>query len=153
MTAHFWSRSIRENFYLASPLVTFEEIVNACKIAEAHEFINDLPQKYDAVLGEFGANISGGERQRIAVARAIVNNPPILILDESTASLDPISEAQLLDKLLSYRQDKTTILISHRPTVVQRADYIIYLESGKIKQQGSLAELSKIEGKHLDFLT
>lgn len=150
--AHFWSRSIRDNFYLGSPSVTFEEIVKACKIAEAHEFINDLPQKYDAVLGEFGANISGGERQRIAVARAIVNNPPILILDESTASLDPISEAQLLDKLLNYRQGKTTILISHRPTVVQRADYIIYLESGNIKQQGSLEELRKIEGKHLDFL-
>ena len=131
--AHFWSRSIRDNFYLGSPTVTFEEIVKARKIAEAHEFINDLPQKYDAVLGEFGANISGGERQRIAVARAIVNNPPILILDESTASLDPISEAQLLDKLLSHRQGKTTILISHRPTVVQRADYVIYLESGKIK--------------------
>ena len=150
--AHFWSRSIRDNFYLSSPYIDFEEIVKACKITEAHKFINDLPQKYDASLGEFGANISGGQRQRIAVARGIVNNPPILILDESTASLDPISEAQLLHKLLSHRQGKTTILISHRPTVVQRADHIIYLESGEIKQEGSLQELKNVEGNHLSFL-
>lgn len=149
---HFWSRSIVENFRLGSPNVTFEQIVTACQIAQADEFISKLPDKYQTVLGEFGANISGGQRQRLAVARALVNDPPILILDESTAGLDPISEAQMLDKLLFYRQGKTTILISHRPRVIERADWIVFLENGKFKMQGSPEELQAQPGEHLDFL-
>jgi ATP-binding cassette subfamily C protein len=151
--AHFWSRSIIENFRLGSPHVTFEEIVKACQIAEADEFISTLPDKYQTVLGEFGANISGGQRQRLAIARAIVNNPPILILDESTAGLDPVSEAQVLDQLLYHRQGKTTIMISHRPRVINRADWIVLLDRGKLKLQGSLEELKVQPGEHLDFLT
>ncbi|OKH15577.1 ABC transporter ATP-binding protein [Fischerella major NIES-592] len=151
--AHFWSRSIIENFRLGSPHVTFEQIVRCCKIAEADEFISKLPDKYQTVLGEFGANISGGQRQRLAIARAIVNDPPILILDESTAGLDPVSEAQVLDKLLQHRRGKTTILISHRPRVISCADWIVFLEQGRLKLQGSVEELSSIAGDHLDFLT
>ncbi|MBW4573909.1 MAG: peptidase domain-containing ABC transporter [Aphanothece sp. CMT-3BRIN-NPC111] len=150
--AHFWSRSIIENFRLGSPHVTFEQIVKACQIAEADEFISKLPDKYQTVLGEFGANISGGQRQRLAIARAIVNDPPVLILDESTAGLDPVSEAQVLDRLLNHRQGKTTILISHRPRVINRADWIVLLEQGKLKLQGSLEELKVQPGEHLDFL-
>lgn len=151
--AHFWSRSIIENFRLGSPHVTFEQIVRCCKIAEADEFISKLPDKYQTVLGEFGANISGGQRQRLAIARAIVNDPPILVLDESTAGLDPVSEAQVLDKLLQHRRGKTTILISHRPRVISRADWIVFLEQGRLKLQGSVEQLSSIAGDHLDFLT
>ncbi|MFQ4144508.1 peptidase domain-containing ABC transporter [Chlorogloeopsis sp. ULAP02] len=151
--AHFWSRSIIENFRLGTPHVAFEEIVKACQIAEADEFISKLPDKYQTILGEFGANISGGQRQRLAIARAIVNDPPILILDESTAGLDPVSEAQVLDRLIEYRRGKTTILISHRPRVINRADWIVFLEQGKLKIQGSLEELSSLPGEHLDFLT
>jgi ATP-binding cassette subfamily C protein len=150
---HFWSRSIVENFRLGTPHVTFEEIVIACQIAEADDFISKLPDKYQTVLGEFGANISGGQRQRLAIARAIVTDPPILILDESTANLDPVSEAQVLDQLLYYRQGKTTILISHRPRVIQRADWLVLLEQGKLKMQGSVDELRSQSGDHLDFLT
>ena len=150
---HFWSRSIMENFRLGSPHLTFEQIVKACQIAEADDFISKLPDKYQTVLGEFGANISGGQRQRLAIARAIVTEPPILILDESTASLDPVSETQVLDKLLFYRQDKTTILISHRPRVINRADWIVLLDQGKLKLQGSLKDLLSQAGDHLDFLT
>lgn len=150
---HFWSRSIIENFRLGSPSVTFESIVRACQIAEADDFISKLPDKYQTVLGEFGANISGGQRQRLAIARAIVTDPPVLILDESTAGLDPVSEAQVLDKLLFYRQGKTTILISHRPRVINRADWIVLLDQGKLKLQGSLSELRSQPGDHLDFLT
>jgi ATP-binding cassette subfamily C protein len=151
--AHFWSRSIIENFHLGTPHVTFEQIVRCCKIAEADEFISKLPDKYQTVLGEFGANISGGQRQRLAIARAIVNDPPILILDESTAGLDPVSEAQVLDQLLQHRRGKTTILISHRPRVINRADWIVFLEQGRLKLQGSVEELSSLPGDHLDFLT
>jgi ATP-binding cassette subfamily C protein len=150
--AHFWSRSIIENFRLGAPHISFEQIVKACQIAEADEFISKLPDKYQTVLGEFGANISGGQRQRLAIARAIATDPPVLILDESTAGLDPVSEAQVLDRLLQHRRGKTTILISHRPRVISRADWIVFLEQGKLKLQGSVEELSSLPGDHLDFL-
>jgi ATP-binding cassette subfamily C protein len=150
---HFWSRSILANFRLGSPHVTFEEIVKACQLAKIDDFISKLPDKYQTVLGEFGASISGGQRQRLAIARAIVTDPPILILDESTANLDPVSEAQVLDGLLSHRQGKTTILISHRPRVINRADWIVLLEQGKLKMQGTLEEMRSHPGNHMDFLT
>ncbi|MHC5831338.1 MAG: ATP-binding cassette domain-containing protein, partial [Nostoc sp.] len=103
------------------PKISFEKIVKACQIAEADEFISNLPGRYQTILGEFGANLSGGQRQRLTIARAIANDPPILILDESTGALDPVSETRVLDNVLQYRQGKTTILISHRPRVIQRA--------------------------------
>ncbi|MDZ7990746.1 MAG: peptidase domain-containing ABC transporter [Nostoc sp. EfeVER01] len=149
---HFWSRSIFDNFHFSYPEVTFEEIVTACQIAGADEFISELPDKYHTVLGEFGANLSGGQRQRLAIARAIITNPPILILDESTGALDPVSEAEVLDQLLTYRQGKTTILISHRPRVIERADWIVLLEKGRLQIQGSPEELRQIAGEHLGFL-
>ncbi len=150
---HFWSRSIIDNFRLGSPHVTFESIVSACQIADADDFISRLPDKYQTVLGEFGANISGGQRQRLAIARAIVTAPPILILDESTAGLDPVSESLVLNQLLYHRQGQTTILISHRPRVINRADWIVLLNQGKLVVQGSLEQLNNQPGDHLDFLT
>ena len=150
--AHFWSRSILENFHLTAREATFEEIVKACRIVGADDFIARLPDKYQTVLGEFGANISGGQRQRLALARAIVTDPPILILDESTAGLDPQGESEVLQQLLRSRQGKTTIMISHRPSVINRADWIVLLEDGKLKLQGSAAELRSRPGQHLDFL-
>ncbi|MEH1840729.1 MAG: peptidase domain-containing ABC transporter [Nostoc sp.] len=149
---HFWSRSIIENFRFSYPQITFEQIVQACEIAGADEFISKLPDKYQTVLGEFGANLSGGQRQRLAIARAIITHPPILILDESTGALDPVSEAKLLDKLLSHRLGKTTIMISHRPKVIGRADWIVLLESGRLKIQGTPEALRHQRGEHLDFL-
>ncbi|MEH1984033.1 MAG: peptidase domain-containing ABC transporter [Nostoc sp.] len=150
--AHFWSRSIIENFRLGSPHATFEQIVAACQIAEADDFISKLPEKYQTVLGEFGSNISGGQRQRLAIARAILNDPPVLILDESTAGLDPVSEVQVLNQLLFHRQGKTTILISHRPRVISRADWIVLLNQGKLQIQGTVEDLRAQPGNHLDFL-
>lgn len=150
--AHFWSRSIIENFHLGAPYVSFEQIVKACKIAEADDFISKLPDKYQTILGEFGANLSGGQRQRLALARAIVTDPAVLILDESTSGLDPVSETQVLDQLFQHRRGKTTILITHRPKVINRADWIVLIEQGKLKIQGSLKELHSKPGDHLDFL-
>lgn len=149
---HFWSRSILANFSFSYPQVTFAQIVKACQIAEADQFISELPDKYQTVLGEFGANISGGQKQRLAIARGIVTDPAILILDESTAALDPILEAEVLDNLLSHRKDKTTIIISHRPRAIGRADFIIMLDKGQLQQTGWKEELSEIPGPHLDFL-
>ena len=150
--SHFWSRSIIENFRLGNPNLSFEQIVQACQISGADEFISQLPDKYQTVLGEFGSNLSGGQRQRLAIARAIVNNPPILILDESTSALDPISETEVLEAILRYRQGKTTIMISHRPTVIQRANWIVLLERGKIKLQGFREDLNYQSGEHWKFL-
>lgn len=149
---HFWSRSILENFRFSFPGITFEQVVAACQVAMVDDFVSELPDKYQTVLGEFGANLSGGQRQRLAIARAIVNNPPVLILDESTGALDPVLEAKVLDKLLFHRQDKITIMISHRPRVILRADWVILLEQGSLKLQGTSAELQQIPGDHLDFL-
>ncbi|MEH2290090.1 peptidase domain-containing ABC transporter [Nostoc sp.] len=149
---HFWSRSIVENFHFSYPNISFEEIVKACQIAGADEFISKLPDKYQTILGEFGANISGGQRQRLAIARAIVTDPPILILDESTGALDPVSETQVLDRLLNHRQGKTTIMISHRPQVIKRADWIVLLKDGHLKIQGTPDELRHTPGEHLSFI-
>ncbi|OUL30153.1 ABC transporter ATP-binding protein [Nostoc sp. RF31YmG] len=150
--AHFWSRSIMENFRLTAPYISFEAIVHACKLTGADEFISQLPDKYQTVLGEFGANISGGQRQRLAIARAIVCNPPILIMDESTGALDPASESHLLDQLLSDRSGKTTILISHRPHVIQHADWIVVLNEGRLIAQGCFADLQAQPENPLFFL-
>jgi ATP-binding cassette subfamily C protein len=150
--AHFWNRSIIDNFRLGAPYVSFEQIVQACKISGADEFISKLPETYQTILGEFGANISGGQRQRLAIARAIVTDPPILILDESTGGLDPVSEAQVLDQLFQHRQGKTTILITHRPKVINRADWIVLIDKGRLKLVGSLEDLRSKTGDHLDFV-
>lgn len=150
--AHFWSRSILENFRLGNPRLTFEQIVDVCKVTGADDFVSRLPEGYQTVLGEFGCNLSGGQRQRLAIARALAQEPAVLILDESTAGLDPISEAELLDKLLWHRQDQTTLLISHRPQVIRLADDIVFLEESTLKLQGNLEDLQRIDGDHLDFL-
>ena len=150
--AHFWNRSIVDNFRLGAPYVSFEQIVQACKISGADEFISKLPETYQTILGEFGANISGGQRQRLAIARAIITDPPILILDESTGGLDPVSEAQVLDQLFQHRQGKTTILITHRPKVINRADWIVLIDKGRLKLVGSLEDLRSKTGDHLDFV-
>ncbi|MEM6614465.1 MAG: peptidase domain-containing ABC transporter, partial [Cyanobacteria bacterium P01_C01_bin.72] len=121
--AYFWSRSIVDNFRWSDPAASFERIVTACHLTMADEFISQMPNKYNTILGEFGANISGGQRQRLALARAIVKDPPILILDESTSALDPMTEAKVLSQILEQRKGKTTIMISHRPPVIVKSDW------------------------------
>ncbi|AFY88786.1 peptidase domain-containing ABC transporter [Chroococcidiopsis thermalis] len=148
---HFWSRSILENFRLGNPHLPFEQIVKACQIADADSFISQLPNKYQTVLGEFGANLSGGQRQRLAIARAIVSDPPILILDEATSGLDPVSEFQVLERLLNYRKGKTTIIITHRPSAIDRADWVVLLDRGKLQIQGSLSVLRNKPDENLRF--
>ena len=148
---HFWSRSIVENFRFSDPHIPFDRIVKACEVVGADEFISQLPDKYQTVLGEFGANLSGGQRQRLAIARAILNDPPILIMDESTGALDPASETEVLDRVLSHRRGKTTILISHRPNVIERADWIVMLDRGHVQIQGMPKELRHQSGDHLKF--
>jgi ATP-binding cassette subfamily C protein len=150
--SHFWSRSILDNFRMGDPHLSFEQVVNACQLTGADDFIRTLPEKYQTILGEFGTNLSGGQRQRLAIARALTHDPPILILDESTGGLDPTSEAHLLDHLLTHRQGKTTLLISHRPQVIARAAWVILLENGTVHLTGTPTDLRTKPGSHMDFL-
>ena len=138
---------------MSFPGVGFDQVVSACQMTGADDFISELPDKYQTVLGEFGVNLSGGQRQRLALARAVLSDPPVLILDEATDSLDPRSEDQVLDGLFRSRHDRTTILISHRPRVVRRADWMVLVERGRITVSGSVQELLHQTGDHLDFLT
>ena len=133
--SHFFNRSIFENFAFTHPGVEFAEVVEACRLAMADDFITDLPDGYGTVLGEFGANLSGGQRQRLAIARALINDPAVLIMDESTSALDPVLEQRLMDRLLKQRQHRTTILVSHRPSVILRADWIVYIDKGQVRHQ------------------
>jgi ABC-type bacteriocin/lantibiotic exporter with double-glycine peptidase domain len=133
--SHFFNRSIFDNFAFTHPGVDFAQVVEACQLAMADDFIHDLPDGYGTVLGEFGANLSGGQKQRLAIARALINDPPVLIMDESTSALDPVLEQRLMNRLLHHRKGRTTILVSHRPSVILRADWIVYIERGQVKQQ------------------
>jgi ABC-type bacteriocin/lantibiotic exporter with double-glycine peptidase domain len=151
--AHFWSRSIVDNFRFSYPDASLDRIVRACEIVGADEFIAQLPDEYQTVLGEFGANLSGGQRQRLAIARALLANPAILILDESTSALDPVSEAMLLERLQQHRRGQTTVLISHRPQVIGACDWVVMLEQGQVVSQGTPAQLRRREGLHRSFLT
>lgn len=149
---HFWHRSIIDNFRFCYPHLSFEQIVQACQLAQADDFISNLPDKYQTVLGEFAANISGGQKQRLAIARGIATDPSILILDESTAALDPVTEADVIEKILDERRQKTTILITHRPSVICKADWIAFIKEGSLVVAGTPQELQQLPGEHQKFL-
>lgn len=150
--SRFLTRSIADNLRLGVPDATTEELVAACEVVAAQEFITLFPEGYDTILGDFSANLSDGQKQRIGLARAVLMNPPVLILDEATANLDPPTEARVLDALLTQRQGKTTILVSHRPKVIARADWIILIEQGEAKFQGTISDFRNLAGAHLEFL-
>ena len=151
-TTHFWSRSILENFQLCAPKAAYNEIVAACQITGADAFIDQLPDGYLTVLGELGSNLSGGQLQRLAIARALALKPSILILDESTSALDPLSEAKLLQRLLVHRKGHTTVLISHRSSVNRIVDWVTVINDGEADIAGSPEYLLTQEGGHLQFL-
>ena len=138
--------TIFNNIALGRPGATREEVIEAAKHAHAHEFIMEKPEGYDAAIGEKGAMLSGGQRQRIAIARAIVKNAPILVLDEATSSLDAESERAVQAALEELMVGRTTICIAHRLSTIQRADQIIVMEQGRIVETGTHAELLQNAG-------
>ena len=141
-------RSIKENIAYGKPDATDEEIIKAAKLANADEFIKDLPDKYETLVGERGVKLSGGQRQRIAIARAILKNAPILVLDEATSALDSESEAYIQDALKNLMQNRTSLVIAHRLSTVANLDRIIVLDKGKIIEQGTHEELLKLHGAY-----
>jgi ATP-binding cassette subfamily C protein len=134
--AQFWKKTVIENLRLASSSASLEEIVNACGITGADSVVSKLPYGYNTELGEYAVNLSTGQRQRLSIARAILNDPPVLILDESTSGLDQKSEHHLLKKLLFSRCGKTTVIISHRLYLLRLVEHVVLLDEGDIKWQG-----------------
>jgi len=143
--------SIAENIAYGHPHATMREIIAAAKDANAHEFIERLPQKYETVIGERGATLSGGERQRLSIARAFLKNAPILILDEPTSALDAATEHALLDALQRLTRGRTTFIIAHRLTTVRRADRILVLDCGAMVESGTHDELVHRGGAYARF--
>lgn len=139
-----FSGSIMENLMLGLDEVTVEEVIEASKKAQAHDFINELPLRYETRLEENGSNLSGGQRQRLAIARAILKKPDILILDEATSNLDSITERAIEKTIEEYSKGMTTIIIAHRLSTIKRCDRIYVMERGKIIEEGSHGELIKI---------
>ena len=143
-----FNRSIRDNISLSDPGMPIERIINAAKLAGAHDFILELPQGYDTKVGERGASLSGGQRQRVAIARALVMNPRILILDEATSALDYESEHIIQKNMRSIVKGRTVIVIAHRLSAVRDSHRILTIERGRIVEDGSHAELIKTNGRY-----
>jgi len=138
--------SVYENIAYGKPDARLEDVIAAAKLARIHDSIERLPQKYDTIVGEQGATLSEGERQRITIARAILRNAPILILDEPTSSVDAETEALIMEGLEQLTTGRTTFIIAHRLSTVRKADRIIVLRDGRIAEQGSFAELMNAGG-------
>ena len=148
-----FSGTIAENIAMHKPGVSFEEIVEAAKLAGADEFIEKLPERYNAMLGERGANLSGGERQRLALARALLGNPDILILDEATSNLDTVSEHHIKQTIDTLQNgNRTIIIIAHRLSTIMDCDRIFVMDKGTVVQTGTHSELKKQNGLYRDLL-
>ena len=149
---YLFNDTIANNIKFGRPEATMEEVEDAARKACCHDFINALPQGYDTVIGEGGATISGGEKQRISIARALLKDAPVIILDEATANVDPENEALLQEAIRELTQGKTIIMIAHRLKTVQSANQILVLDQGKVIQRGTHGELMQAGGLYADFI-
>ena len=140
--------SVKDNLKMASPDASDEEIIDAAKRAEAHDFIMALPNGYDTIVGERGETLSGGQRQRIAIARAILKKAPILLLDEATSSVDASSEKSIQETLEKLQGQFTTIIIAHRLSTIQNANKIFVFSKGQIVEEGTHKELLEENGAY-----
>jgi ATP-binding cassette subfamily B protein len=147
-----FSGTIRENISYANPAASNDEVEAAAKAANADEFINKFDKGYDTEIGERGLKLSGGQKQRIAIARALLKNAPILILDEATSSLDSRSEAMVQEALKRLMKGRTTLIIAHRLSTIQHVDQIVTLLDGHIDEIGTPAELAKTTGIYAQLL-
>ncbi len=138
--------TIRENIAYARPDAPMEDVIAAASVAESHEFIEGLPQGYETIVGERGQKLSGGQRQRLSIARAVLADPPVLILDEATSSVDNETEAAIQRSLERISLDRTTIVIAHRLSTIRHADRIYVLEAGRVAEQGDHEELIALDG-------
>lgn len=149
---YLFSDTIANNIRFGRPDASMDEVMAAAKKARCHDFIMALPEGYDTVIGEGGASISGGERQRITIARAIMKDAPIIVLDEATANVDPENEKELVEAIGELTHDKTVIMIAHRLKTVRKADRILVVDGGRIVQQGTHDELVEQDGIYRRFV-
>ena len=147
-----FNRPIRENLRIGRPEATDEEIERACRLADAHEFIIRQPRGYDTIVGERGSTLSGGQRQRLAIARALLKNPPILILDEATSALDAATEARVSRAMSTLMKGRTTFIIAHRLSTIRDADMILVFDQGRIVERGSFHELVAMGGRFAELV-
>ena len=151
-SVYLFNDTIENNIKFGRPEATHEQVVAAAKAACCHGFIEALPQGYDTLVGEGGSSLSGGEKQRLSIARAMLKDAPIIVLDEATASVDPENEAELQAALAALTRDKTVLMIAHRLKTVQNADQILVLDGGHIVQRGTHEELLAQPGLYADFV-
>ncbi len=144
--AILFNDTVYNNIRFGMEKVTEEDIINAAKIANAHEFIVQMENGYETNIGDRGAKLSGGQRQRLAIARAVLKNPPILILDEATSALDTESERLVQEALTNLMKNRTSVVIAHRLSTIQHADEIIVLKNGAITERGTHQELISSKG-------
>ena len=145
--------TIANNIRFGQPDAPMEKVVEAAKKACCHEFIEALPEGYNTVIGEGGASLSGGEKQRISIARAMMKDAPVIFLDEATANVDPENENDLMKAIQALTAEKTVIMIAHRLKTVEHADQILVVDHGKIVQQGTHENLMKEEGIYRNFIS
>jgi ATP-binding cassette, subfamily C, bacterial CydC len=148
---YLFHASVADNLRLGNPDATDDEVRRAAELAQATSFIELLPDGFDTVLGERGASISGGQRQRLAIARALLRDAPILVMDEAVANLDAESEASLREAMAEVARDRTTLLIAHRPSTIRTADRVVVLDRGRVVESGTYDELIA-SGGHLSTL-
>ena len=149
---YLFNDTIRANICFGRDNVTEEEMIEAAKKARCHDFIMELPNGYDTVIGEGGGTLSGGQKQRVSIARAILKNSPIIILDESTASIDPENEHLIQGALTELSKGKTVIIIAHRLATIEAADQILVVDDGRIVEKGRHDELVQLGGKYASFV-
>ena len=147
-----FDNSILENIRIGRKDATDAEVIAAAKLANVDKFAEKLPDSWNANIGENGCELSGGERQRISIARAIMKDAPIIILDEATANVDPENEKELMEAVSELTQDKTVIMIAHRLKTVRHADQIFVVDHGEIVQQGTHDELVAVDGLYRRFV-
>ena len=150
---YLFGGSVRDNIAMARPEATDSEIESAARVANAHQFITALPDGYDTEIGERGLRLSGGQRQRLAIARAVLADTPILILDEATASVDAETEASIQSALDRLTHDRTTLVIAHRLSTVRHADHIVVLEQGHVHESGTHDDLVARTGRYSQLLS
>jgi ABC-type multidrug transport system fused ATPase/permease subunit len=149
---YLFNDSVMENLRIAEPDADDSEIIAAAKAAQAHDFISKLPDGYDTVIGERGVKLSGGERQRISIARAILKNAPVLILDEATSSVDAKSESLIQSTIDELSKGRTTIIIAHRLSTIRHADCIFVLDEGRLAEHGTHEELISKNGAYASLI-